>query len=65
MANGVPVSPGVEMDDQETVEPTRVGAVAPERAVVLLIPGCSQLDSSLAMHCSSLTTFSPSSSSVQ
>ena len=63
--NGAPVSPGVEMDGLETAEPTRVGAVAPRRAVVLPIPGCSQLGSSLAMHYSSLTTFSPSSSSVQ
>ena len=59
------MSPGVAMDDLETAEPTRVGAAAPKRVVVRLIPGCSQLDSFLEMHCSSSTTFSPFSSSVQ
>lgn len=70
--NGVPESLDGEEDevtdeevDLETVEPTLVGAIAPNCVLVLLIPGCFQSGSFLEMYLTSWTTFLPFSSSAQ
>lgn len=69
-ANGVPESLDGEDEvtdevDLETVEPTRLGATAPNCVLVLLIPGCSQSGSFLEMYLTSWTTFLPFSSLAQ